>query len=150
MTDRPTLVTLAELVAEGFGAFVHSGPNIDALANQLGDDVVLDDIGRRCVKRDTARRLFAERAEQQERARAQRAQHAEAQTYGDALRRAPAARAQHQRELLREHPNLSAAELMALTSGDPDDRLDAAGRRTASRRGVIGYLHRFNNAPQRG
>ena len=35
---------------------------IDALTARLDGDVVLDDLGRRCVTRDVARRLFAERA----------------------------------------------------------------------------------------
>lgn len=53
-----SLIALSELVAEGFGA-----GSIDALADRLGDDVVLlDDIGRRCTTRATARQLFAERA----------------------------------------------------------------------------------------
>jgi hypothetical protein len=34
---------------------------VDGLAAQLGGEVVLDDLGRRCVSRDMARRLFAER-----------------------------------------------------------------------------------------
>jgi hypothetical protein len=36
---------------------------IDALAVHLGDRVILDDLGRRCIGRDMARELFAERAE---------------------------------------------------------------------------------------
>lgn len=31
------------------------------LAARFGADVVFDDLGRRCVSRETARRLFAER-----------------------------------------------------------------------------------------
>ena len=59
------LVTLVELAAEGFG----DGPYVttlkdaaDVLAARLGDRVTLDDLGRRCVSREVARRLFAERA----------------------------------------------------------------------------------------
>jgi len=53
-----------------------------------------------------------------------------------------------QRALLRDHPHLSAGEVMALTSGDPDNALDRAGRRTdelltASRRGIADVGHRF-------
>ena len=61
------LVTLVELAAEGFG----DGPYVttlkdaaDVLAARLGDRVTLDDLGRRCVSRETARGLFAEREEQ--------------------------------------------------------------------------------------
>jgi hypothetical protein len=154
MTDQP-LVTLAELVAEGFGASVHSGPTIHHLAAQLGDDVVLDDLGRQCVSRDTARRLFTERAAQQERQRAQRTQPTEAQTYQDAVRRGIAARKARQRELLRENPQLSAREVMALAAGDPDSDLERAGRRTdelltASRRGLAGFAHHFSPNHQKG
>jgi hypothetical protein len=49
-------IPLAELVIEGLSADVCS------LAKRLGDLVVLDDIGRRCCTRDTARRLFEEKA----------------------------------------------------------------------------------------
>ncbi len=52
-----SLVPLAHLVIEGVA------PDIDALARALGEKVVADDIGRRAVTRDTARRLFAEHAE---------------------------------------------------------------------------------------
>ena len=34
-------------------------------AGQLGGQVVLDDLGRRCVARDVARAMFAERAQSQ-------------------------------------------------------------------------------------
>jgi hypothetical protein len=58
------LVPLALLVAEGFG------DNIDTLANQLGDDLILDDIGIRCTTRVAARALFVERETARERANA--------------------------------------------------------------------------------
>jgi hypothetical protein len=72
--DPPELVTLAELAAEGFGpwdSLYTKGPRdvIEALARQLDGEVVLDDIGRRCVTRDTARRLFAERDQGERRQR---------------------------------------------------------------------------------
>jgi hypothetical protein len=64
--EPAVLVRLAELAGEGFG---WDGPlvatprdAIDALARQLGNEVVFDDLGRRCVSRGSARRLFAERA----------------------------------------------------------------------------------------
>ena len=59
------LVPLAELAAEGWGWDVPriATPRaaVDALAHQLGAEVLTDDLGRRAVSRDVARRLFAER-----------------------------------------------------------------------------------------
>jgi hypothetical protein len=74
IVDPPELVTLAELAAEGFGPWdspYTKGPRdvIEALARQLDGVVVLDDIERRCVTRETARALFAERAEAERRQR---------------------------------------------------------------------------------
>jgi hypothetical protein len=58
---------LAELAAEGFGydgAYVRTPRDaIDALAARLDGVILLDDLGRRCVSREVARRLFADRAE---------------------------------------------------------------------------------------
>ena len=72
-TDPADLVPLADLAAEGFGygsRYVKTPPDaIDALAHQLGDQVILDDIGRRCVTRSTAGRMFTERAEAERRQR---------------------------------------------------------------------------------
>jgi hypothetical protein len=64
---EPTgLVTLGELAGEGFGwdgLFIRTPKDaVDVLVRHLGGLVVFDDIGRRCVTRDTARGLFAERA----------------------------------------------------------------------------------------
>jgi hypothetical protein len=71
--DPADLVTLAELTTEGFGydaPYVRTPKDaIDALARQLDGEVVTDDIGRRCINRDAARRLFTEGAEAEERAR---------------------------------------------------------------------------------
>ena len=71
--DPLGLVPLAQLAAEGFG---YDGLHVraprevvDALAAQLDGEVVLDDLGRRCVSRETARRLFAERVEADRRRR---------------------------------------------------------------------------------
>ena len=65
--DPTDLVPLAELAGEGFG--YDGGPYVrtprdavDALAAQLDGEVVSDDLGRRCVSREVARRLFADRA----------------------------------------------------------------------------------------
>jgi antitoxin component of MazEF toxin-antitoxin module len=71
--DLVDLVTLADLAAEGFGygsPYVTTPRDaIDALAHQLGDHVTVDDVGRRCVTRETARRMFTERAEAAQRQR---------------------------------------------------------------------------------
>jgi len=77
--DPADLVPLAELAAEGFG---HGSPYvktpkdaIDVLAHQLDGAVTLDDLGRRCVTRDTARQLFTDRAEAEQRQREARERH---------------------------------------------------------------------------
>jgi hypothetical protein len=79
--DLAELVTLAELAAEGFGygsPFVNSPKDaVDALERQLDGVVVLDDLGRRCTDRDTARGLFAERAEAERRQREAQQRHEE-------------------------------------------------------------------------
>ena len=49
MNDLIPLATLSEL------------GSVDQLTCQLGDDVQIDDIGRRCCTRERARRLFTER-----------------------------------------------------------------------------------------
>lgn len=49
-----SLVPIAQLVLERLA------PDVGTLAARLGDAVVVDDVGRRCVTRDTARRLFLE------------------------------------------------------------------------------------------
>ena len=71
--DPAELVTLASLAGEGFGwggQFIRTPKDaVDALERQLDGEVVLDDLGRRCVSRETARALFAERAEAEQRQR---------------------------------------------------------------------------------
>jgi hypothetical protein len=67
MKRTEQLVTLAELAAEGLGPWdspYTKGPRdvIEVLADQLDGEVVHDDLGRRCVSRDVARAMFAERA----------------------------------------------------------------------------------------
>ena len=60
--DLDQIVPLSVLALEGFG-----GGSIDHLAKILGDDMVLlDDLGRRCCTRETARALFTTRAEKRE------------------------------------------------------------------------------------
>lgn len=75
VTDTP--VPVAILFAEGFGV---RGPwsSVDSLARELGEHIVYNDIGQRCVTRDHARHMFAERAQQQERQRQRRAESAAA------------------------------------------------------------------------
>jgi hypothetical protein len=80
--DPADLVTLADLATEGFGygsPYVTTPRDaIDALARQLADDIVIDDIGRRSVSRSAARALFTERREAEARQReAQRRREAE-------------------------------------------------------------------------
>jgi hypothetical protein len=71
--DPAELVPLAQLSVEGFGyghpLVVTPRDALDALAAQLDGEVVLDDLGRRCVSREVARRLFSERAEAERRQR---------------------------------------------------------------------------------
>lgn len=75
VTDTP--VPVATLFVEGFGV---RGPwsSVDSLCRELGEHVVYNDIGQRCVTRDHARHMFAERAQQQERQRQRRAESAAA------------------------------------------------------------------------
>lgn len=65
--DFGGLVPLGLLVADGVA------DKVDRLAVQLGTEVVIDDVGLRCVTRSTARRLLAERAARAERVQEQRA-----------------------------------------------------------------------------
>ena len=71
--DPVELIPLAELVVESFGwgnpYLTTPREVVDAPAAQLGGDVVIDDLGRRCVTRETARRLFAEQEAQERRQR---------------------------------------------------------------------------------
>lgn len=128
-TATGQLVTLAELVAEGFGQSMFAPPSIDYLAGQLGDAVVLDDIGRRCVTRETARQLFTERAQQQAAkaaAAAERKAHAQAEERQRAAHQAAIeARHQRQRELVAQ--GWSAAEVMFADNGEHDRRMEAKG-----------------------
>lgn len=111
------LIPLAHLVIEGLAE------NIDALAAQL-DEVFFDDIGRRCTTRDTARRLFAERADVEERQRA-------------AERRTQERLQRQQEELLATiRPGVPAPEglqdlsaLEVMLAGAHDERLEESGRR---------------------
>lgn len=64
-------VPLAHLVLEGLAA------TVDELADRLGPGVLVDDVGRRCTTRETARCLFAEKAEAEEQREAVRARNQE-------------------------------------------------------------------------
>ncbi|HET6755942.1 MAG TPA: hypothetical protein VFH23_18535 [Jiangellaceae bacterium] len=79
--DPAGLVPLAELAGEGFGwggQYVSSPYDaVGELARQLDGEVVLDDLGRRCVTRSTARRLFSERADIERRQREAQQRHEE-------------------------------------------------------------------------
>ena len=79
--DPTELVPLAQLCVEGFGyshpLVVTPRDAVDALAAQLDGEVVLDDLGRRCVSREAARRLFTERAEAERRQREAQQRHEE-------------------------------------------------------------------------
>ncbi|MDC8970837.1 hypothetical protein [Mycobacterium marinum] len=59
------LIPLVQLVADGFGQRTYGEP-VNALAKQLGDAVVFNDVGQRCVTRATAAALFLDRAAKQE------------------------------------------------------------------------------------
>jgi hypothetical protein len=70
--DPTDLVPLAELAVEGFGwgPYVATPRDaIDVLAGRFAGEVVSDDVGRRCVSRETARRLFAQRGQAEAKAR---------------------------------------------------------------------------------
>jgi hypothetical protein len=72
-TDPTDPVTLDELASEGFGwdSPLVTTPRdaIAVLAARVADEIMSDDLGRRCVTRETARRLFAERADAERRHR---------------------------------------------------------------------------------
>lgn len=128
-TATDQLVTLAELVAEGFGQSMFGPPSIDHLAGQLGDAVVLDDIGRRCVTRDTARQLFTERAHQQATKAAEAAEQRARAAAETRHRMAQQAiiEARHQRQQKLVDQGWSASEVMLADSGEHDRRMEAKG-----------------------
>ena len=61
--DPAAWVSLAELAVEGFGSAENLETRVRNLRRDLAGDILLDDIGRACVPRSVARRLFADRAE---------------------------------------------------------------------------------------
>jgi hypothetical protein len=123
---------------------------IDALAAELvgrGIEVFFDDLGRRCVTRDTARRLLAERAAAEERRAEFQRRHAE--DHAESAAGAPGGVPRPSRARLRSIPggakkDLSAAQAKALlldgtapldaSSGDQlRHRLSRAGDRQINR-----------------
>jgi hypothetical protein len=123
---------------------------IDALAAELvgrGIEVFFDDLGRRCVTRDTARRLLAERAAAEERRAEFQRRHAE--DHAESAAGAPGGVPRPSRARLRSIPggakkDLSAAQAKALlldgtapldaSSGDQlRHRLSRAGNRQINR-----------------
>ena len=117
VTPPNDLIPLAHLVLEGLAE------GVDQLADSL-DDVLLDDIGRRCTTRETARRLFTEAAEAEERRRVSwRAQQEQlTRRQGEALAGVLAGM-----PVPEGLEGLSAVEVML--SGAQHERLNAAGRR---------------------
>ena len=61
-TESADLVTISELLAEPGLIF---GDSIDQVAHRLGDQVVLDFLGRKCLTGASARRLVEERRERE-------------------------------------------------------------------------------------
>jgi hypothetical protein len=108
------------------------GITVDALAERLGAEVVIDALGLRCCSPSVVRRLMEQREREREQARqlAERdRREQECRDRGLALaQRARDAREQRQREVLRDNPDIDAATLMRMSSDD-DGGLAAAGRR---------------------
>jgi hypothetical protein len=125
--EPPALVPLAELAAEGcgWGGVYIASPRdaIDALAMELvgrGVEIELDDIGRRSVSRDTARRLLAERAEAEVRA----AEHRRRLEKEAAAQSAPVWRG------IPAVEGMSGLQVMLAADGSDERRKDKAGSRT--------------------
>lgn len=120
----------------------------------MADSILVDDAGLRCLPAATVRELIDQRARQAEADRQRAAaRQASMPDVGGQLRRRLAARAQAQRELLRENPDMPAQQVMALSAHEHDSNMARAGRRhdeliTAQRRGEYGTMHRFT--PQKG
>jgi hypothetical protein len=150
MTDQ--LIALSILALD-------AGITADELGRKFAEDVLLDHLGRPALEVDLACKLIAEHRarraaaaeaerERREREQAERQRAAEKE---QALEEARQARAARQKQLLRDNPDLGAAELMRLSAGD-DGGLESAGRRfdefiSAERNGHGGYGYLFN--PQR-
>lgn len=119
------LVPLGALAAEGLGWGEHTRTPkdaVDTLARRLGELVVLDDIGRRCVSRDTARALFAERAEADERLRQRR----------HALQERARRRPRPPAGVPALDAEATAFQTMVAHAGEDEKKRDAAGERWAA------------------
>lgn len=128
MTDHP-LVALTTIAPE-------LDTTVAALATQLGDDVLLDDVGRRCCERHIARRLLDDHRaaknalarRERQRLQAERARRNDSAAIRRAERAARQARADHQRQILDGNSDMTALEVMRLSPGD-DGGLGQAGHR---------------------
>lgn len=60
--DPAAWVPLTTLALEGFGYADNFDHRLANLRGDLADDILLDDIGRACVPRSVARRMFTDRA----------------------------------------------------------------------------------------
>jgi len=130
----PDLIPLSHLVLEGLPE------TIDQLADRL-DDVLVDDIGRRCTTRDTARRLLAEKAAEEERAQAlwRRQREMTVRLGQEAQARiAPGVPAPEGLE------HLSAVQVLGHAAAA--ERLDAAGRRFEEYASGDVFFHPIQNA----
>lgn len=105
------------------------------LRHQLADSVLLDDLGSTAIDRPVAKRLLAEHQarvaakaeadrERRERETAERERAAEQEQADQAARKA---RAERQRQMLTDNPELDALSLMRMEAGD-DGGLGYAGR----------------------
>jgi hypothetical protein len=133
------LVTLAELAGEGFGydggASVRTPRDaVDALAARLAGEVTLDDLGRRAVSRETARRLFADRAAAQVRWR--EAQERQEAAYAE---QAAANRPWAGLPIGSDHDGVSAASLMLAAAKDARPRRQSVLQHALSNEGAIEY-----------
>jgi hypothetical protein len=134
-SPHPDLIPLSHLVLEGLAA------TIDELADRLGEEVVLvDDIGRRCTTRETARRLLAEHAE----AKAEMEAHWRRERE-KTVRLSQEAQARVRRGVPAPEglEHLSAAALLGV--GAAAERLDAAGERYEEYFSGDVYFHPIRN-----
>jgi hypothetical protein len=153
MTDK--LVPLSVLALD-------AGISADELERRYAEDVLIDYLGRPSIEVDIACQLIAEHrarraaaaAAERERRERERAEREQQAARHDAWLAGLQARAGRQRKLLRDNRDLSASMIMQLDSGDPDRKLDRAGRirdqyAEAEREGNIGF-GRFGRVPSGG
>ena len=124
------MVPLSHLAIEGIGT-------VEQLARRFADVTLVDDLGRVCLDRPTARQLIAEQqaaqaaavAAERERAERDRLEREHRAAIRQAEAEARETRTKRQREILANDPTLSAYEVMLADSGDHERRMDRAGRR---------------------